>query len=33
MKKKHFDGNPKWEGIREQIYGGHGIIKINCGGE
>ena len=27
MKKKHFDENPKWDGIREQIYSGNGLVE------
>lgn len=25
MKKAHFDGNPRWDGIRERIYSGNGF--------
>ena len=27
MKKKHFDGNAKCDGIREQIYSGNGLVE------
>ena len=27
MKKKHFDENPRWVGIREQIYRGNALVK------
>ena len=27
MKKKHLDENPKWDGIRGQIYSGNGLVE------
>ena len=27
MKKKHFDENTRWLGIREQIYSGNGLAQ------
>lgn len=27
MKKKSFDGNPKWDGVREKIYSGNGLVE------
>lgn len=27
-KKQHFDANPKWNGLREQIYAGQGLVNI-----
>ena len=27
MKKKHFDENTRWLGIREQIYSGNGLVQ------
>ena len=28
MKKKHFDENTRWLGIREQIYSGNGLVQV-----
>ena len=33
MKKKHFDGNAKWDGLRERIYSGNGLVKVKCEGK
>ncbi len=27
MKKKHFDENPRWDGIRKQLESGNGLVK------
>jgi len=27
MKKAHFDGNPRWDGLRERIYSGNGLVE------
>ena len=28
MKKRNFDQNPKWDGIRERIYSGNGLVEL-----